>query len=98
MALEDYTPTLRNEISIDDKEIYDKHTQLIKSKKYEEAVTLLSNNKQIDSITASLLNYWEKNIYELNNIDRIFYDPYCYSQKEPSTSEMENKVIWQEEY
>ena len=98
MALEDYAPTLRNEISIDDKEIYDKHTQLIKSKKYEEAVTLLSNNKQIDSITASLLNYWEKNIYELNSIDRKFYDPYYYSQNEPSTSEMENKVIWQEEY
>ena len=42
MVLSDYYPTLRNDISIDDKDIYNQHTNLIKEKKYQEAVTLLS--------------------------------------------------------
>ena len=32
MVLSDYYPTLRNDISIDDKDIYNQHTNLIKEK------------------------------------------------------------------
>ena len=35
MVLSDYYPTLRNDISIDDKDIYNQHTNLIKEKKYQ---------------------------------------------------------------
>lgn len=96
MDLSDYLPTLRNDISIEDKNLYDEHSNLIKSKKYIEAVDLLKSNSQIDSLTASLLNLWEKKIFTLNNTERAFYDPYLYSQTEPI--DMEGKVVWEEEY
>lgn len=96
MTLSDYTPIMRNDVSIDDKEVYNQHTNLIKSKKYLDAVKLLENNSQLDSVTASLLNSWECKIYELNNMDKPFYDPYLYSQTEPSS--LGDKVIWQQEY
>lgn len=96
MMLNDYYPTLRNDISIDDKDIHDKHSNLIKTKKYEEAVALLENNKQVDSVSASLLNSWEQKIYNLNILEKAFYDPYLYSQTEPA--DLGDKTIWQQEY
>lgn len=98
MALSDYYPTLRNDISIDDKDIYDQHTNLIKNKKYQEAATLLSNNNQIDSVTASLLNSWEQKIYSLCQIKKEYYNQIITKQTEPTESEMKDKVIWQQEY
>lgn len=98
MVLSDYYPTLRNDISIDDKDIYNQHTNLIKEKKYQEAVTLLSNNSQIDSVTASLLNSLEQKIYSLCQIKKEYYNPIITKQTEPTESEMKDKVIWQQEY
>lgn len=97
MTLSDYYPTMRNDISIDDKDIYDKHFNLIKSSNYLDAVALLESNDQVNGLTASLLNSWEEKIYNLN-IDKpnYFFDPYVYSQTEPIN--FENKTIWQQEY
>jgi hypothetical protein len=97
-SLNDYKPHLRNDISLDDEIIYNQHSNLIKIKQYKEAVALLSQNNQIDSVTASLLNSWEQKIYELNEIGSTFYDPYLYSQEEPFETEMIGKSIWQQEY
>lgn len=96
MTLHDYYPTMRNDISIEDNNLYVQHSNLIKSKEYIEAVNLLVNNKQVDSLTASLLNSWEKKIYDLNEMEKPFYDPYLYNQTEPTS--IGDKVIWQQEY
>lgn len=98
MSLIDYSPTMHNDISIDDKEIYNQHSNFINEKKYLEAVQLLSSNQQIDSCTASLLNSWERKIYELSKMKKEYYDPILNKQTEPTESEMEGKVIWQQEY
>lgn len=95
MTLHDYYPTMRNDISIEDNNLYVQHSNLIKSKNYLEAVDLLNTNKQVDSLTASLLNSWEIKIVNLSKINN-FYDPYIYSQTEPT--EMGDKVVWQQEY
>lgn len=97
-SLNDFKPHLRNDISLEDEEIYNQHSSLMNNSQYKEAGTLLSKNKQIDSVTASLLNSWEQKIYELNQIGSTFYDPYLYSQDEPFETEMIGKSIWQQEY
>ena len=97
MTLSDYYPIMRNDISIYDKDIYDKHSNLIKSSNYLDAVALLKSNDQVNGLTASLLNSWEEKIYNLNkDKPNYFFDPYIYSQIEPIN--FENKTIWQQEY
>ena len=92
MTLSDYYPIMRNDISIDDK-----HSNLIKSSNYLDAVALLKSNDQVNGLTASLLNSWEEKIYNLNkDKPNYFFDPYIYSQIEPIN--FENKTIWQQEY
>ena len=70
--LNDFKPHMRSDISVDDKGIYDQHSNLIKNNQYKEAATLLSQNKQIDGVTASLLNSWEQKIKALNDIGAVF--------------------------
>ena len=97
MTLRDYYTIMINVISIDDKDIYDKHSNLIKSSNYLDAVALLKSNDQVNGLTASLLNSWEEKIYNLNkDKPNYFFDPYIYSQIEPIN--FENKTIWQQEY
>lgn len=96
--LNDFKPYMRSDISADDKGIYDQHSNLIKNNQYKEAATLLSQNKQIDGVTASLLNSWEQKIKALNDICAVFYDPYVYDKDEPFESEMIGKTLWQQEY
>lgn len=100
MNLKDYKPTLHNDISIDDEEIYKQHTNIINQKKYNEATALLSENPQISGCTASLLNSWEEKIESLEPLilAKDFYDPYYYTSTEPSVEEIDDKVIWQQEY
>lgn len=98
MDLNDYKPVLRNDVSIDDEDVYKQHINLIKNNKYVDAATLLENNKQIDGVTASLLNLWEEKINQLCEIKNDFEDPYVYSQTEPSYEQMNGKSIWQQEY
>ena len=100
MTLSEFKPHLRNDTAIDDEEIYNQHANLISNKNYSNAALLLQSNDQIDACTASLLNNWEQTIVNIENyfVDREFYDPYFYSQTEPSGNDMADKVFWQETY
>lgn len=97
MALIDFKPTLHNDISIEDEELYNQYNNLIKEKKYGEAQQLLSSN-QMDVMNASLFNSLEKKILTLMQMKKEFYDPYCYSKDEPTEEQMKKKVIWSQEY
>lgn len=96
MALSDYSPILRNNTTIDEEELYKKHSSLSKDKKYDEAAKIIDNNQ--NAINASLLNNWENKIYNLYQLPIDFKDPYMYKDSEPTESEMSSKTIWQQEY
>lgn len=100
MKLKDFKATLHNDISIDDEELYKRHTDLINRQRYGDAAALLANNTQVSGATASLLNSWENKILTLENLygESAFYDPYLYSQAEPSDEDINGKVIWQQIY
>lgn len=100
LTLKSFKPTLHNDLSIEDEALYNKHNNLIKTQKYSDATTLLTNNSQIGGAQASLFNSWEKKILELEVIIslRKFINLYFDSDKEPIETDMKNKVIWQQEY
>ena len=97
MALIDFKPTLHNDISIEDEELYNQYNNLINENKYGEAQQLLSDN-QMDVMNVSLFNSWEKKILTLMQMVKEFYEPYCYKKTEPTAEEMKGKVIWEQEY
>lgn len=101
LTLQDFKPTLHNDISIDEAEIYTKHNNLIKMGAYKEATALLNENN-IDGIRASLFNSWE---VKLNYLDELlskkeFKSPYFYSQstEEPTVEEFAGKSMWSQIY
>lgn len=101
LTLRDFKPTLHNDISIDESEIYTKHSNLIKRRAYEEATALLDENN-IDGIRASLFNSWENKLNYLDELLRKkeFKSPYYYSQspEEPTADEFKDKSMWSQIY
>lgn len=96
MALKDFSPILRNDTSIEQEELYTKHKVLSDESKYDKTSETIQNCP--DAINASMLNGWENKLYKLYKMQIDFYDPYVYKKTEPTSSEMENKTIWQQEY
>lgn len=95
--IDNYRPTIHNDISIDEEDLYKQHSDLIKQGKYEEAANLLFQSN-VSGVTASLLNVWEQKIYELDNAPINYIDPYLYKNTEPTSDEMASKTIWSQEY
>lgn len=95
--IDNFRPIIHNDISIDDEDLYGRHSSLIKQGRYEEAANLLFQSN-VSGATASLLNVWEQKIYELDNTSINYIDPYLYKDTEPTSDEMIDKTIWSQEY
>ncbi len=97
MKLKDIVFEPHNDMSANDIELINQHSKLIKQNKYNDATTLLNDNKYEKGFRASLFNSIQNKIralevYLLNEF--IADTDEFYSFIEPTEEQMKDKTFW----